>query len=128
MGRVFRVDAAMRHLTLRHGLAPLVCALALVAPARTHAQTSPKLDPLLQARAAQLSGRSRVIVQFRGTPDARVLTRSGGVAGPELAAGRAQVADVSNLRLTELAGDPNVTRVVPDRETFATMERTGNAI
>ena len=44
---------------------------------------SGKLDPLLRAKARQRSGRSRVIVEFRGTPDATILTREGGVARPQ---------------------------------------------
>jgi serine protease AprX len=107
------------------------CVIAVLLPVAVSAQTpdvAGKLDPLLRVRAAQLSGRSRVLVQFHGTPDPRVITRTGGVAGEVLHGLNAQVAEVSNLHLTDLARAPHVARVLPDRETFPTMERTGAAI
>ena len=105
-----------------------VSAIALIPSAAFAQAGSDKLDRLLAARAAQLDGRSRVIVEFRDQPDARVLTRSGGVAGRVLSTPHAQVADVHNQSLRDLARDPAVARVLPDRDTFATMERTGLAI
>ena len=48
----------------------LIAALGALHPATTQGQTvrKDKLAPVLQVRAGQLSGRSRVIVQFRGRP------------------------------------------------------------
>ena len=87
-----------------------------------------RLDPLLQVRSTQLTGRSRVIVEFRGDPDVRVITRHRGLAGRQLPGSRAQVADVDNASLSRLAHEPQVLWVGPDRETFPTLERTGAAI
>lgn len=108
----------------------IAATLTALAPAALQAQPSGsgKLDPLLQTRAAQLAGRSRVIVQFRDAADVRVLTRNGGVAGRSLPQLRAQVADVRNQSLAEIARHPAVARVLPDRDAFATMERTGAAV
>jgi serine protease AprX len=82
-----------------------------------------KLDAFLQNRARQVSGRTRVIVQFKGDSDVRSL-------GKRAAAGRrlgrsGQVAEVDNAELSRIAADPNVERVYLDRPIFATMERTG---
>ena len=84
-----------------------------------------KMDSVLRERAAALVGRSRVIVEFKSDPDVRVFGR--GFAGRRLNQ-RAQVADVDNRTLDDLASDPRVERVMIDRPTFATMERTGAAI
>ena len=84
-----------------------------------------KLDPVLRHRARQMTGRSRVIVQFKGDADVRVFGR--GVAGRKLDR-RAQVGEVDNLTLAAVASDPRVERVMVDRPAFATMERTGQAI
>ena len=62
----------------------LIATLGALHPATARGQSvrSGKLAPVLQVRADhQITGRSRVIVQFRGTPDTRVITGSGGVAG-----------------------------------------------
>jgi serine protease AprX len=83
------------------------------------------MDSVLQARAQQLLGRSRIIVQFKGDPDVRALGR--GIAGRRLDHG-AQVAEVDNWTLPEIAADPRVERVMVDRPTFASMERTSAAI
>ena len=72
-----------------------------------------------------MTGRSRVIVQFRGDADVRVFGR--GVAGRKLDH-RSQVGEVDNLALATVAADPRVERVMVDRPAFATMERTGQAI
>src|SRR5262245_60846636 len=82
-----------------------------------------KLDKFLRNRARQFSGRTRVIVQFKGDSDVRVL-------GKRAAAGRrlgrsGQVAEVDNVELSKIAADPRVDGVYLDRPIFATMERTG---
>ena len=89
---------------------------------------SVNLDPLLQVRSRQLSGRSRVIVEYCGAPDARVITRHRGVAGRQLAGSQAQAAEIDNAALAAFATDPQVRWVGPDHDAFATLERTGAAI
>jgi subtilisin family serine protease len=86
------------------------------------------LDAVLQARAHQLVGRSRVIVQFKDTPDVRAISDLRGDVGRRLPRLRAQVAEIDNSALAALATDPRVERVALDRAAFATMERTGAAI
>ncbi|HEY6362399.1 MAG TPA: S8 family peptidase, partial [Vicinamibacterales bacterium] len=105
-------------------------AAAVVFPALVSAQSDGpgNLDPLLQSRARRSSGRSRVIVEFRGTPDATVITRDGGVARRLLPRMRAQVADVNNQSLENLARQPDVARVLADRRAFPTIERSGASI
>jgi serine protease AprX len=93
--------------------------------AQSRARDDDKLDPVLRHRARQLTGRSRVIVQFKGDADVRVFRR--GVVGRRLDH-RAQVGEVDNLALAAVASDPRVERVMFDRPAFATMERTGEAI
>jgi serine protease AprX len=83
-----------------------------------------KLDPQLRIRSAQLGGRSRVIVQFSGTPDVRVF--GNGRAGRRLGHA-ARAGEVDNAVLAALAEDPRVERVSLDRPVFATLERTGAA-
>src|SRR5215510_13454597 len=84
-----------------------------------------KMDSVLRQRAAALVGRSRVIVEFKGDPDVRVFGRE--FAGRRLNQ-RAQVAEIDNRTLDDLASDPRVDRVMVDRPAFATMERTGAAV
>jgi serine protease AprX len=98
---------------------------ASTATAQSHGRPGDKLDPVLRYRAGQLTGRSRVIVQFNGDADVRVFGR--GVAGRRLD-GDAQVGEVDNITLATIAADPRVARVMVDRPAFATLERTGQAI
>ncbi|MGH2400468.1 MAG: S8 family serine peptidase, partial [bacterium] len=105
----------------------VVAALLLLQPVRAQGQsTTDKLDPVLQARSRQLTGRSRVIVEFRGEPDVRVITGHRGVAGRQLVG--AQVAEIDNSLLATMAASPQVSRLVIDRPAFGTLERTGAAI
>lgn len=108
----------------------LVIALGALHPATTQGQTVPgdKLAPVLQARSRQIAGRSRVIVQFRGSPDTRVITGSGGLAGRQLESAGSQVAEVDNHALAGIAGNPQVAWVGVDHPAFPTLERTGAAI
>src|SRR5687768_16099763 len=87
---------------------PVAAALFFLAspPAWSEPARDERLDPLLQVRSMQLTGRSRVIVEFRGDPDARVITRHRGVTGRQLTASRAQVAEIDNTVLSALADDP----------------------
>jgi len=107
----------------------LTAALTLCLAPQALAQTGAAgagLDAILQHRARQLSGRSRVIVQFKGETDARAFGPRGR-AGRKLGHGL-QVAELDNFALEGLANDPRVERVMLDRPAFATMERTGAAI
>jgi serine protease AprX len=102
--------------------------VALAPPVWSQSVDAAKLDPLLQVRSRQLTGRSRVIVEFRGEPDARVISRNHGIVGRQLAGGRAQVADLDNTALATLSSDPEVLWVGPDHAAFPTLERTGAAV
>ncbi|MBI4264288.1 MAG: S8 family peptidase [Acidobacteria bacterium] len=107
----------------------LTAAILMLLPAPGWGQAAPNtLDPVLRARARQLTGRSRVIVQFRDGADVRAITDYGGLPGRRLSGGGAQVADVDHTALTRLAADPRVRRVAVDRAAFGTLERTGAAI
>ena len=107
--------------------ATVVVALA-TASSPASAQQGRRLDAMLQARARQLAGRSRVIVQFKDAPDVRAISDLRGSVGRRLSRLRAQVAEVDNSALAALADDPRVEYVALDRAAFATMERTGAAI
>jgi len=110
-------------------LALVVTAATLSAALPARAQSNGgALDPVLRTRARQLTGRSRVIVEYRGTADVRAVTAVRGRAGRKLAGGQLQIADVDNIGLAALAADPRVARLSLDRDTFTTMERTATAI
>ena len=112
---------------VRHGAVALVFALLVCGrPTLALAGQHPGLDPALKEAAGQLKGRSRVIIEFAGTPDPRAITESGGIAGRALKG--AHAAEVTNTALDTLASDPRVSRIIPDRGLFATLERTGSAI
>jgi len=59
-------------------------------------------DRILSVRARQFTGRSRVIVEFYGSPDVRAITGAHGVAARTMRGRPAQVADISNLDLATL--------------------------
>ena len=103
--------------------------VAVAAPAFSgQRQAGARLDSVLRTRARELTGSSRVIVEFRGTPDVRAITARGGVAGKKLSLLHAHVAEIENTRLASLAADPRVARISIDRPAFATLERTGATI
>jgi len=105
-------------------LIPSLASAQADAPARP----ASKLDRLLAARSRQFTGTSRVIVEYTGEPDVRAITAAHGVTTRALRRRNAHVAEISNLNLRTLAMDPRVARVMADRPTFATMERTAAAI
>ncbi|MGH9346106.1 MAG: S8 family peptidase [Vicinamibacterales bacterium] len=114
---------------MRLRLFTLLVLLALAVPAFAGPRTpDSRLDSVLRKRARQLTGSSRVIVEFRGAPDVRAITGRGGVAGKPLTRIRAHVAEIANSRLASLAEDPRVARISIDRPAFATLERTGATI
>jgi serine protease AprX len=115
---------------MRLRLSAFLILLALAAPAFS-GQRPPdvqRLDAVLRQRARELTGSSRVIVEFRGTPDVRAITGHGGVAGKKLSLLHAHVAEIANTRLASLASDPRVARIFIDRPAFATLQRTGATI
>ena len=92
-----------------------VAAVLLIAPSAM-AQSSgsgdraDKLDQVLRHRAGELSGRTRVIVQFNGDSDVRLLGNEPKPDDASAAAG--QVAEVENVELSRIAADPRVERVI----------------
>lgn len=84
-----------------------------------------KLDAALRHRTTQLSGRSRVIVQFTSDVDVRALP-SRSVTLRRLDR-QTQVAELDNAAIAALAADARVERLMLDRRVFATLERTGLA-
>ena len=115
---------------MRYRTLALVALLALAAPAYAgpSASNAGRLDAVLRSRAKQVTGTSRVIVQFRGDADVRAITGRGGRPVRALGRLRAHVAEIANTDLASLASDPRVARVSIDRPAFATLERSGAAI
>jgi len=113
--------------------APLLLAVVVVGlPRTTQAQTTPKLDPLLQKRASLFLGSTKVIiraadgvslswlsflVQLAGGSDIRPLPVVGGFA-----------ATVPNLSLAALSANPLVAHLSWDRVLAGAMERTGPTV
>jgi serine protease AprX len=102
-----------------------VVLVTLITPAAFAQASGPgeKLDSVLRLRARQLSGRSRVIVEFSGDPD--VLVFGSRSTSARRLAHRLHAAEVDNVDLSAVAADPRVARVMLDRPVFATLERTG---
>src|SRR5262245_25388839 len=95
-------------------LAALLAALDTTAPSSASAQVpekpAPKLDPVLMSQALRPVGRTRVIVQFTGGCDVRVITSRRGRAFSRCFA-NLQVAELENSVLESVAADPRVERV-----------------
>jgi subtilisin family serine protease len=111
--------------------ATFAASLLISVPAPLKAQqpaAADKLDAVVQERAAQGGGRSRVIVRFGTRTDARAITERRGRARGRLEAQRALVAEIDNAELEALAADPRVERVMIDRPVFPTLFRTGAAV
>ncbi|HET9361659.1 MAG TPA: hypothetical protein VFO58_18025, partial [Vicinamibacterales bacterium] len=120
-----RTNRPFRLLTSALLAAALVTLIGPAAFAQSSGQGE-KLDSVLRHRARQLSGRSRVIVEFNGDPDVRVFG-SRSTRGRRLA-NRLHTAEVDNVDLPAVAADPRVARVMLDRPMFATLERTGLSV
>jgi serine protease AprX len=117
------ITRLLRSLISALSIATVVALSAPVAAAQPSSGRDGKLDAVVRNRARQLTGRTRVIVQFTGDADSRVFGRRA-TTGRRL--GRdAQVAEVDNVELANLASDPRIERVMFDRPIFATLERTG---
>jgi serine protease AprX len=128
-GSPFAVEPHMptsRHSTRRAIPLSIFAVIVTLTTTAAAAQES-KLDPVLQMRAGQLSGWSRVIVEFTGARDIRAITAHRGRVGRRLGQ-HAQVADVENLALAAVAADPRVARIMIDRPAFPTLFRTGATI
>src|SRR5215510_8612419 len=109
---LMRLKVSLRSLFSACLAVALVGLSASTVAAQSYGREGDKLDPVLRHRSRQLTGRSRVIVQFRGDADVRVFGR--GVVGRRLDH-RAQVGEVDNLALATVAADPRVERVMIDR-------------
>ena len=98
-------------------------------PAQPVTQLLGKLDPPLLRRLSNPGGRSQVIIRARDVDSIAavvpLVSQLGGTLGIQLSILNAQVAEVPNYSLLILAASPNVQRVVLDRVTFGTVERTG---
>ncbi len=106
----------------------VVFAIALAATP-SFAQPAPaKLDPLLQMRVSNVTGRSRVIVRAINPTSATLLAfvvrQLGGVPGRQLPILEALAADVPNVSLPLLAGNPLVLKVSLDRAVRGSNQRT----
>ena len=114
-------------LSRRGILAAALTALCATAAAgqTPSARDTYKLDAILRQRATQLTGRSRVIVEFKSERDVRVFGR--GAAGRPVGA-NAQVGEIDNRLLVTVAADARVARVMIDRPAFATLDRTSRAV
>jgi serine protease AprX len=100
----------------------LVVASSVSAAAQAPA-APPKLDSILAERAVRnLSGRSRVLIEFNTTTDVRVFGGSGDI-GRKIGT-KFQVGSVENRTLLTVAADNRVARVMVDRPTFSTNQRT----
>jgi serine protease AprX len=91
-----------------------------------------KLDPLLQRRLSDLTGRSRVIV--RATSASAVgavvllVRQLGGITGRRIALMDAVVADFPNASLATLTTASSVKRIALDRLILGATERTGATV
>src|SRR5688572_25073130 len=94
------------------------------APAAAQNSRGEKFDAAVRVRARQLTGRTRVIVEFKNAPDVRVLGRNAGRRLND----HTQVAEIENRDLVTVAADPRVARVMLDRVAFPTLERTSAAV
>ncbi len=120
--------ADMSSMTLfRHGAAWTLALTALLLSTEAPVLAAGRgdtLDAAVRQRARQLTGRSRVIVEFKDTVDVRVL----GPGARRRLNTRTQVAEIENRSLAVVAADPRVSRVMLDRVAFPTLERTGASI
>ncbi len=108
---------------MRYRTLALAALLAVAAPAYAgpSASDAGRLDAVLRSRAKQVTGTSRVIVQFRDAADVRAITGRGGRPLRALGRLKAHVAEIANTDLASLAADPRVARVSIDRPAFATL-------
>ena len=114
--------------------ATLVTALIVAFGVRAGAQLPgfEKLNPLMQQAVTNPGGQSRVIVRADNSaslPLVRALIQQyGGSPGRQLPIIDAQAADIPNAILPALAASAVITRIVSDRPTIATNERTGQTV
>ena len=91
-----------------------------------------KLDPLVQYRALQTTGHSRVIVRAVDAASlgavAVLIRQVGGTLGRQLLILNAQVADVPNVSLAILSNSLNIQRIALDRVAVGGNDRTSATI
>jgi len=108
-------------------------ALAIVLIASpAFAQSTDKLDPLLQMRVSSFTGRSRVIVRAVNASAVGLVVplirQLGGTPGRQLPILNAVVADVPNVSLSLLAGSPLVLKLALDRAVRGANQRTSATV
>jgi subtilisin family serine protease len=106
-------------------LAVLTLALQIVGSSGALADTPDTLGPVAQERASIAAGRSRVIVEFTVTADARVITGEQGRVIRLLSGQQAHVAELDDRAIARLAADARIARITVDRPVFATLARVG---
>jgi serine protease AprX len=91
-----------------------------------------KLDPLIQQRLSNLTGRSRVIVRASSASEVGAVVllvqQLGGTVRRRIALMDAVVADVPNLSLATLSNSSSVKRIALDRLILGATERTGATV
>jgi serine protease AprX len=114
------------------GLLVTVSVLILFAAITASAQGVGKLDLPVQARAALMTGQSRVIITATDAQSlsslGTLIKQAGGTAGRVLPIIRAQVAFLPNAAIAGLANSSLVKRISDDRRAAGAMERTGATI
>src|SRR2546428_4288369 len=124
---------------MRHGIRSVRFVAALFLAATLGSSTSaqigltaswlPKLDSLLQRRASLLTGHSRVIVRAGNAASLTLVTaivaQAGGTVGRSLPIIGSVAADVPNVSLPLLAGNPLIARLSLDRVVAGAMGRAG---
>jgi serine protease AprX len=127
----------MRHAAKFVRLVGALVLIAAVGPsASARLDASPawflRLDPLLQQRAARLTGRSTIIVRAIDAQSLGlvlpIIQQIGGTLGRPLPIINGQVADVPNPSLFILASNPLVQRLSLDRLIVGANERTGATV
>ncbi len=115
---------ALRSFVLRGGIGLAVAALvSLGTPAYAAPGDHPKLDGVLNARAHNGQGKSRVIVVFNSGWNGSEAKKLGGNLGRRLNLIGAQVVELSNGQLKKLADHPSVRSIHHDRPFTSTMNR-----
>lgn len=128
--------------TIRRRLLFVILALTVAAPAMGQLLPLPppaplqpvlsKLDPLLQVRLADLTGRSRVVVRasdMTAVSAVRLLIEeTGGTPGRDLPIIEGLAADVPNSSLAALTNSPLVSRLALDRLLFGALNRAAVSV
>jgi serine protease AprX len=127
MARQARGLLVYAHMYRAVALSATLCGFLTVVPSAL-AQMAPKLDPVLQSRAANPTGRSHVIVKPLNATVDFLVQALGGTLGRPLPIVNGRAADVPDAALALLAASGAVQRVAFDRPTAGLMERTASTI